>query len=289
MSYQNKVTPLLNLFIGALRLANPINMIRNLLRYRSLTIQMVQRDIGQRYKGSYLGLFWSVINPLFMLAIYTFVFSVVFKGRWGTATENAPIGEYALLIFAGLIPFNLFSEMANRASSLVLSYPNFVKKVVFPLEILPVITAGSATITSIISIGLLLVASQLFLGKISSTAIFVPLIYLPLLFLSLGLGWFLSAIGVYFRDFAQIIPLVTQILFFLTPIVYPAENIPTSLQWVMKINPLAMIVTNFRNLLIWNVFFPIKEWTIWTILTSIIAMLGYGWFVWSKKGFADVM
>jgi lipopolysaccharide transport system permease protein len=179
--------------------------------------------------------------------------------------------------------------MANRASSLVLSYPNFVKKVVFPLEILPIITAGSATITSIISIGLLLVASQLFLGKISSTAIFVPLIYLPLLFLSLGLGWFLSAIGVYFRDFAQIIPLVTQILFFLTPIVYPAENIPTSLQWVMKINPLAMIVTNFRNLLIWNVFFPIKEWTIWTILTSIIAMLGYGWFVWSKKGFADVM
>jgi lipopolysaccharide transport system permease protein len=289
MSYQTKVIPLLNLFRGGLRLANPINMIRNLLRYRSLTIQMVQRDIGQRYKGSYLGLFWSIINPLFMLVIYTFVFSVIFKGRWGNATENAPLGEYALIIFAGLIPFNLFSEIANRASSLVLNYPNFVKKVVFPLEILPIITAGSAMITSIISIGILLVASLLFLGKISSTAIFVPLIYLPLLFLSLGLGWLLSALGVYFRDFAQIIPLVTQILFFLTPIVYPAESIPASLQWVIKINPLALIVTDFRNLLIWNLLFPMKEWAIWTILTGILAILGYGWFVWAKKGFADVM
>ena len=289
MSYQNKFIPFLNLLKGALRLANPIKMIQNLWRYRSLILQMVQRDIGQRYKGSYLGLFWSVINPLFMLAIYTFVFSVVFKGRWSSATENAPLGEFALIIFAGLIPFNLFSEMANRAPSLILNYSNFVKKVVFPLEILPVIAAGSAAITSIISIGILLVASLLFLGKLSMAAIFVPLIYLPLLFLSLGLGWFLSALGVYFRDFAQIIPLVTQILFFLSPIVYPAENIPASLKWVITINPLAMIVTDFRNLLIWNAFFPMKEWAIWTALTGFIAILGYGWFLWAKKGFADVM
>lgn len=289
MISQNKVIPFFNLVKGAFRLANPVNMVRNLWKHRSLILQMVQRDVGQRYKGSYLGLFWSVINPLFLLAIYTFVFSIVFKGRWSSTTENAPLGEFALLIFAGLIPFNLFAEMANRAPTLVLTYPNFVKKVVFPLEILPIIAAGSAAITSIISIGILLIASLLFLGKISMTAIFVPLLYLPLLFLSLGLGWFLSALGVYFRDFAQIIPLITQILFFMSPIVYPAENIPASLQWVIKINPLAMIVTDFRSLLIWDALFPMRQWATWTILTGIFAILGYGWFVWAKKGFADVM
>jgi len=288
MSAQIKAAPLLNLFKGALRLANPVKMSRNFWQHRSLIKQMVQRDVGQRYKGSILGLVWSVITPLVMLIIYTFVFTVIFKGRW-TITENAPFGEYTLIIFAGLIPFNLFSELANRAPILMLNSPNFVKKVVFPLEILPLIAAGSATITSLISIGLLLIFSLIFLGHIAPTAIFLPLIYLPLLFLSLGLSWFLSALGVYFRDFAQIIPLVTLVLFFMTPIVYPPTSIPPSFQWIVTLNPLAMIVSDFRNLLIWNVFFPTKEWVIWTSLTGIFALLGYGWFIWSKKGFADVI
>lgn len=286
---KNRILPIIHLVKGALRFSNPIKIIRNLWHNRSLILQMVRRDVGQRYKGSYMGLLWSVINPLFLLLIYTFVFSVIFKSSWPNSSENNPLGEYAIILFAGMIPFNFFTEITNRAPGLMFSYPNFVKKVVFPLEILPIIAAGSALITSLISVGILLIASLIVLGKVSMMAIFLPIIYTPLILLSLGLSWLLSALGVYFRDFSQLIPLITQILFFLTPVVYPPTSIPQNLQWAAKINPLAMVIANFRNLLIWNTSFQLKEWAIWTVITGFIAVIGYGFFLWAKKGFADVL
>jgi len=272
-----------------LELGNPIHIIKNLWNHRFLIEQMVRRDIGQRYRGSFLGLLWSFINPLVMLLIYTFVFSLIFKARWGSATTEMPLGEYAIALFAGLIPFNVFSEVANRAPTIILNYPNYVKKVVFPLEVLPLVLVGTALFTSIVSIGILVVASIAFLGVLKPTIIFLPLIYLPLIFLSLGIGWFLASVGVYIRDVGQAIPLVMQVLLFMSPILYPIENVPDKFQVILRINPLAMIVENFRNLLLYGNFFSLRGWLIWLVITIFIALLGYLWFEATKRGFADVL
>jgi lipopolysaccharide transport system permease protein len=224
-----------------------------------------------------------------MLIIYTFVFSIVFKARWQSVNVNTGIGEYAITLFAGLIPFNLFSEVMNRAPTIVLNYPNYVKKVVFPLEILVVVIVGTATLTSFISIGILVVVNLILAKTISPTIIFLPLIYFPLQLLSLGFGWFLASLGVYIRDIGQGIAIVMQLLLFATPVLYPATSIPEQYHLLIKINPLAMIVGDFRNLLLWGQLFPIKEWLFWLILSIILSIVGYVWFMGTKKGFPDVL
>lgn len=276
-------------FIKLLRASNPIQIVQNIIKNRYLISQMVRRDIGQRYRGSYLGLLWSIINPLLMLIIYTFVFSVVFKARWQITGENAGVGEYAITLFAGLIPFNLFSEVMNRAPMIVINYPNYVKKVVFPLEVLVIVIVGTATITSFISLGILVVVNFILTRTISPTLIFLPLIYLPLQLLALGFGWFLASLGVYIRDIGQGIAVVMQLLLFATPVLYPATSIPTQYSILIKINPLAMIVGDFRNLLLWGQLFPIKEWAFWLLFSFTLSIAGYVWFMGTKKGFADVL
>lgn len=281
------------LLIGLKRfweIGNPVSITRDLWGHRYLIEQMIRRELSQRYKGSFLGLIWSIINPLFMLLIYTFVFSVVFKARWRpTAVEDVPMGEFALTLFAGLIPYYLFSETVNRSPALVLNYPNYVKKVVFPLEILPVVAVGTALVNSLINLGILAAGSLVMLGRIPLTLIFVPLMYLTLILLSLGLSWFLASAGVYIRDIGQVVIIVTQVLFFITPIFYPVESVPESLRFIALINPLTIIVDNFRRLLLWGDFFALKPWVIWTALSFVFAILGYTWFTVTKKGFADVI
>ena len=249
---------------------------------------MTRRDITQRYKGSYWGILWAVINPLLMLVIYTFVFSVVFNARWRPDEEMSK-GEFAITLYAGLIAFNFFSEAINRSTGAILQFPSYVKKVVFPLEILVVVITGTALVNSLINIGVFLVASLLLLGKISPMVIFLPLLYIPLILLVLGGGWLLSSLGVYVRDIGQVVSVVTTVLFFMTPIFYPATAVPGRMQLIMKINPLAMIVENFRDVLVWSQMFSLKEWAIWTILLAILALLGYVWFINTKKGIADVL
>lgn len=283
------MTLVLQAFRKTIHWANPVEIFRNLLKYRDLIMQMVKRDIGQRYKGSYLGLLWSVINPLIMLLIYTFVFSVVFKARWKPTDTSVSLGEFAITLFAGLVPFNLFSEVMNRAPSLISNYPNYVKKVVFPLEILVVVSVISALVTSLIGLAILIVAGIIFMGILQPTIIFLPLIYLPLILLSSGLGWILASLGVYIRDISQGISLVMQVLLFMSPIFYSPDNVPEKYKLLLNINPMSMIVTDFRNLLLWGELFPIKEWALWTIVGVIISILGYVWFMGTKKGFADVL
>lgn len=271
-----------------LQVSNPVRISSSLWKHRYLIGQMVRRDLTARYRGSYLGLFWTVINPILMLTIYTFVFSIVFNARWRTGVD-VPRGEFALTMYAGLIAFNLFSEVTNRAPGIVIGYPNYVKKVVFPLEILMVVITITALVTSAINMGILLVGSILILHQIPVTIVFIPLIYLPLLMLTLGLGWFLASLGVYIRDIGQVIGVVTTVLFFMTPIFYSADSVPHSFQVIMRLNPLTMIVENFRKLLIWEEMFAIRPWAIWTVLFFILFIGGYTWFMATKKGFADVL
>jgi lipopolysaccharide transport system permease protein len=263
--------------------------VRRLWHYHSLIWELVKRDLSQRYRGSFLGLLWSFIVPLFMLLIYTFVFGVIFKSRWQADGPDTPTGEFALILFAGLSAFNLFSEVANRSPVTIVSMTTYVKKVVFPLEILPVVTVGVALINSLINIALLIVATLIINHSISATLIFLPLAYVPLLLFSLGIGWFLSSLGVFIRDIAQGIGIAVQILFFLTPIVYPTTSVPERLQPILTANPLTFIVNSFRQAAIWNQPLDWKTLAAWTLVMGVFAILGYAWFMKTRKGFADVL
>jgi lipopolysaccharide transport system permease protein len=270
------------------RVGNPVQISRNLWSHRYLIQQMVRRDLTQRYRGSYLGLFWTVINPILMLTIYTFVFSVVFNARWRPGAET-PRGEFALTMYAGLIAFNLFSEVINRAPTIVAQNPNYVKKVVFPLEVLVVVITITSLVTSMINLGILLVGSLIILRSIPPTIVFLPLVYLSLVMLTAGLAWFLASLGVYIRDIGQVIGVIVTVLFFITPIFYSAEAVPPAFQFVMRLNPLAMIVENFRRLLIWGEMITWGSWAIWTGIFFMLVLGGYTWFIATKKGFADVL
>lgn len=272
----------------AIQLLNPLALGRTIWAHRELIVQFTRREIEGRYRGSFFGILWSLANPLFMLGIYTFVFGVVLKARWPQARSDS-LSEFALIVFAGLIPFSLFSDCVTRAPSLVVAVPNYVKKVVFPLEILPISTLGSAMFHLLISVFVLLAAELLLVGSIPWTIVLLPVTILPALFLSLGLMWFLASLGVYIRDIGQAMGLVVQALFFFTPIFYSLESIPEPFQTLILYNPMAPVVENFRRIL---VFGRLPSWPgtgLWLFGTGVVMVLGYAWFQQTKKAFADVI
>jgi lipopolysaccharide transport system permease protein len=273
---------------SVLRYLNPIAMARNLWHQRDLIRQFARREIEGRYKGSFLGLFWSFINPLVLLLIYTFVFGVIFKARWPNAkTDN--LSEFAVTLFCGLIVFNMFAECMGRAAGLVTGVPNYVKKVVFPLEILPSSVLGAALFHGGVSLSILLVANLLVSGVLHWTLLLLPLVLLPLLCLTLGLTWFLSSLGVFVRDIGYTVALVVQVLFFLTPIFYAVENIPEPYRTIIGYNPLTPIVENVRRVILWGLPPLWPELLLWIVVNSALMLLGYAWFMKTKKAFADVI
>lgn len=254
----------------------------------SLINQFIKRDISSRYKGSYLGIFWSFITPILMLIIYTFVFSVIFKARWGEGVETSKF-EFALILFSGLIVFNIFSEVVSKAPSLIISNVNYVKKVVFPLEILPIVSIGAALFHALISIGILIVGILLAFGTINWTIIFFPIVIFPMLLMMLGLAWLLASLGVFIRDIGQIVGVVIPALMFLSPIFYPISAIPEDLQFLYYFNPISYVVEDTRRILIYGDM-PHWNWILYeTIVGFIVMYLGYKWFEKTRKGFADVI
>ena len=223
-----------------------------LWRNRQLIIQMIKREVAGRYKGSVLGLAWSFFNPIFMLVVYTFVFSEIFKSRWGGVGGDDSKTQFALVLFAGMIVLSLFSEVLNRAPSLILGNVNYVKKVVFPLEILPVIAIGAALFHSLISLCVLLAAFVFFNGYMQWTAIFTPLVLLPLVILATGFAWMLASLGVFLRDVGQTIGIITTVLMFLSPVFYPVSAVPERFQSFILANPLTFIIEQAREVLIWG-------------------------------------
>lgn len=266
---------------------NPVEITANLWRQRELIKQFVKREVTGRYRGSYLGIVWSFLNPLFMLVVYTFVFSVVFKARW--STESSSKTEFALILFCGITTFNLFAEIVTRAPGLIVNNVNYVKKVVFPLEILPVVVLGSAFVHGCISLSILTISLAVLLGVFHWTIIFLPLVLLPLVLLSTGLGWFLASLGVFLRDIGHIIGVVVQVLMFLSPIFYPVSAIPIELQPIYYINPLSYVVEDMRRIMVWGQL-PNWEWLILgNIIGGSVALLGHAWFQKTRGGFADVL
>lgn len=260
----------------------------NLWRNRHLIGQMTKRDVIGRYRGSAMGLLWSFLHPLFMLTVYTFVFSVVFKSRWTVGGEETRT-QFATVLFAGLIVHGLFAEIINRAPGLILGNVNYVKKVVFPLEILPVISAGAALFHGLISIGVLLAAFVLFNGHLHWTIIFMPFVLAPLLIFTLGLAWLLASLGVFVRDVAHSIGIFTTVLMFVSPVFFPVTALPEKFRpWIMA-NPLTFIIEQARDVLIWG---NLPNWfglLLYTFGATLVAWGGYAWFQKTRKGFADVL
>lgn len=265
----------------------PQEMVISLWRNRALLRALVMREVIGRYRGSFMGILWSFINPLFMLIVYTFVFSVVFKARWGTGSDSKT--EFALVLFAGLIIFNFFSECVNRAPSLILANANYVKKVVFPLEILPWVSIGASLFHTLISLIVWLIAYLILFGMPHVTVMLFPLILIPLILLVVGMCWALSSLGVYLRDVSQLIGIITMITMFLSPIFYPVTAIPEQYRKLIFLNPLTAIIEETRNVMFWGVSLNWKVYFVYLLGSFAIAWLGFFWFQKTRKGFADVL
>lgn len=265
----------------------PNEMLASVWRNRGLIYTLIVREVVGRYRGSVFGIMWSFFNPIFMLAVYTFVFSVVFKARWSGGNESKT--EFALVLFAGLIVFNLFSECFNRAPSIILSNVNYVKKVIFPLEVLPWVAVGSALFHACISVVVWVLFYILVAGPPQLTLILFPFALLPLVLLTLGATWFLASLGVYLRDVGQLVGVVSTVLMFLSPIFFPISALPESYQFLLRLNPLAPAIGYMRDVLYWGRLPSPVEFTAYLTGCALVAWLGFAWFQKTRKGFADVI
>jgi len=265
-----------------------VHIVRSLHGNRSLIHQLAERDVAARYKGSYLGILWSLLTPLVMLVIYTFVFSVVFKAKWGVGDQSTL--DFGLALFAGLLCFNVFAEVVGRAPTLVIAHANYVKRVVFPLEILPVMTLYAALIQAGISLLVLLPAWAIVHHTISQSIWLFPLMLLPICILALGLSWILSALGVFIRDVTHPVGIAIQALMFLSGIFYPMTALPSDLgRALIWLNPLVTMLENCRRTLIWGQYPIWKWWGAGMFVALVVVLVGFWWFMKARKAFADVL
>jgi lipopolysaccharide transport system permease protein len=266
----------------------PIRMVTDLVRSRELIWQFLQRDISIRYRGAYFGLFWAFLSPLLMLAVYVFVFGFVFKSRFGVEhSENA--FDFGLALFCGLNLFNLFSEVAIRSPTLILHYPNFVKKVVFPLEILPLVATGTAVFHCLIAFIPLAIGLAVAHQQIPFTLLYLFLFMVPLVFLTCGASWILASAGVFFRDVQPVLTAAITILMFMSAVFFPLKAVPEHWRVWIGLNPMVHLIEGARGAIIWG---AIPDWrTYFVLLAGGLAALLLGYFVFdrSKSAFADVV
>lgn len=267
---------------------SPREMAASLWRNRNLVIALAKREVMGRYRGSVMGVTWSLFNPILMLLVYTFVFSVVFKARWDVGGDDSK-ATFAIMLFVGMLVHGLFAECLNRAPSLILSNVNFVKKVIFPLEILPWVAMGSALFHAAVSLVVLLLAQLIMTHQLVWTALLFPCVLVPLVFVAMGFAWFLAGLGVYVRDIGQITGMFTTVLLFLSPVFYPISALPERYQTWLHVNPLTFIIEEGRNTLIYGRVPDIEEWGVRLVGGMVIAWCGFVWFQKTRKGFADVL
>jgi lipopolysaccharide transport system permease protein len=255
---------------------------------KSLLYRLSTREIAGRYKGSFLGLMWSILNPIFMLLVFAFVFGQIIQAKWGDSRIEGQL-DFSVALFTGLLLYFFFSEMIGSAVNIIMSNANYVKKVVFPLEMLPIITLISSLFHLIISFMVLLALMAFSNWEFSYHIIYVPIILIPFLIMVLGLSWFLAALGVYFRDVGQIIPPVLTAMMFLSPIFYPLSNVSEKYLWLYQINPLTIIIEQMRSVILYHNAPDFYQLGIYFFISLVIGKLGFTFFQNTRKGFADVL
>jgi lipopolysaccharide transport system permease protein len=263
---------------------NPLRILSDIFARRMLLIQLVKRDVLLRYRGAMFGVLWIFLSPLLMLAIFAFVFGQIFQARWPQAENGVPLW---VLLYGGLIAFNLFAETVSRSPTAVRSYPSYVKKIIFPVEILPVVPLGASLVHVAFNL-LILTTTLAFVGTLSWSLLLYPLLLVPLLFFSLGLAWFLASWGVFIKDMTQIVPVFVQMLLFLSPVFYPVSVLPEALQPLYMYNPIGAVIEACRASLLGDVI-PWVQWMAALVVSLLVFVLGYAFFRHSREEFADVL
>jgi lipopolysaccharide transport system permease protein len=255
-------------------------------RNRSLIRTMVRRDILGRYRGSFAGTFWTFLNPLILMLTYFFVFGVVLRTRFPSDPSRS---GFALYFLAGMLPWLAFSEAAGRAPLVMIEHRNFVKKLVFPVETLPVNLVAAGFVSQVFAILLFLVIALIARESVPDSVVWLPVLIIPQLLFTAGVTWFLAALGVFFRDLAQINGFLLTLWFFLTPICYPESSLPPQTLVILGKNPMFTLVRGYRAVLLegsapaWR-----SLWKLW-VVAFLVFILGYAWFYKLRKSFADVI
>ena|SRR3990167_678410 len=257
-----------------------------LWQYRDLIVELTKREFSGRYQGSFGGIMWSFIQPLFLLTIYTLAFGVILKTRWSFSGST---GVYALMLFLGLIIFNAFSECLLNSTKLITKNPNFVKKIVFPLELLPIITVLTNLLHACIAIAVWIAGYFLFFGSIRPTVILFAVVLLCFAPILLGLGWLLAALGVIIRDISHATTMLNHTLLFLTPIFYSVEAAPTRIQKLLLLNPLTFIIEQFRKIMFLGQLPDFAGLGIYFGCAVLFACISLGFFRWLRPNFADMV
>lgn len=256
-------------------------------KHRSLTFELSQREVLGRYRGASFGLLWSLISPFLMLLVYTLAFGFVMKGRWPGSTGSTT--DFALILFAGLTVHGFFAECFTRAPQLIVSNTGYVKRVVFPLDILVWSMTFSALFHLLMNMVVLLLLQLAIKGSIPATATLLPVVVLPLVILTVGVGWMVSSLGVYLRDIGQIAGVIAAAMLFLSSAIVPVESVPESYRIVFELNPLTFIIDQVREVVIWG---RLPNWAglgIYTAIACTVALLGHRMFNKLRVGFADVL
>ena len=260
---------------------------RRLRAQGSLLKQFTQREIEKRYKGTLLGLFWSFFTPLLMLAVYTVVFGFVFHGSYGHPGETKL--QFVLGLFCGMLVWDLIAGVLASAPMLMVQNTNFVTKVIFPLEILPIAMVAATLVHSAIGFVPLLLLIMISQGTISWAALSLFFVFIPIVFYCLGLTWIISALGVFLRDIGAMMPAAITILMFASAIFFPIAAIPTAWRWVAMLNPAAVLISMARNALVFGPWSDWKRYGLQLVLSMIVMMMGYVFFMKMKPAFADVL
>jgi lipopolysaccharide transport system permease protein len=263
---------------------NPFAIAAGLARHRTLLGQLVKRDVLLRYRGALFGVLWILLSPLLLLAIFAFVFGHIFQARWPQQPEGLP---FWLILYCGLIVFNVFGETVARASSSVRSFPSYVKKIIFPVDILPLVPLGAALVHAAFNF-LLLAAASAWTGNLSAGLLLFPMLLIPVVLLGLGAAWFLAAWGVFIKDMTQIVPLLVQMLLFLSPVFYPVSAVPPGLTFLYDANPLGAVIEAARA----AAFGLPVPWAAWVAALAAglaATILGHAFFQHSRDEFADAL
>lgn len=252
----------------------------------------IARDLQARYKNSWAGLLWLVIQPIIMLSIYTLVFQHILGVKWGTQSSTSPMTsgvDFALNLYLGLVVFNIFSESLQAAPTVLRAHRHLIKKVLFPTRILPTIPVGMALCDAALGLALWLVVYVCVLGLPPLTAFYLPLVLLPLILFVMGLCWLIASLSVYMRDMTQIVRFVITGLLFLSPIFFPLQSMPMDLQSYLSFNPLAIEIDMLRGIMIEGITPDWGTYLGFLGVSAVIYLAGYYWFELTRDGFVDVL
>ena len=251
-----------------------------------LVISLARRELAARYKGSVLGIVWAVVTPIVMIAIFTFIFAGIFRARFGASSSQ---WDYALYLFCGLLPWNAFAEALQLSASTIVTHANLVKRVVFPLETLPVAQTLSAIGNQLFGTAALLIAVAIIRRQLHPTILLLPLIMIPQLIGTLGAAWLLASLGVFLRDIVQGITLLLMAWMYLTPILYPESIVPEHYRFYININPFTPLIRNYRRILLEGLGPDWQGLAYFCAFALVFFFLGYWWFAKTRKNFADVI